>query len=220
MLAHDLPLEERYRHYVQVFSPTQRDRLFSAIELDGPDCLTQAFARATSGDPLRRLLEVDLATQLLDDLLMLTDKMTMAASLECRVPLLDHELVELSARMPSRFKIHGRELKYILKKALSGLLPPDILHRRKRGFGAPMGAWLKRELSPLLKSVLSRDAVLRRGLFDWKTVEQTIALHEMNREDHTDHLLSLLNLEIWCRMFLDGQSPHDLSHQIESESLH
>jgi asparagine synthase (glutamine-hydrolysing) len=220
MLAHDLPLEERYRHYVQVFSPTQRDRLFSAIEVDGPDCLTQAFARATSGDPLRRLLEVDLATQLLDDLLMLTDKMTMAASLECRVPLLDHELVELSARMPSRFKIHGRELKYILKKALSGLLPPDILHRRKRGFGAPMGAWLKRELSPLLKSVLSRDAVLRRGLFDWKTVEQTIALHEMNREDHTDHLLSLLNLEIWCRMFLDGQSPHDLSHQIESESLH
>jgi asparagine synthase (glutamine-hydrolysing) len=220
MLAHELPFEERYSSYVQVFSPTQRNRLLRSTDIDGPDALKQAFASAGNGDPLRRLFEVDLATQLLDDLLMLTDKMTMAASLECRVPLLDHQLVELSARMPSRFKIHGRDLKYILKKALSGVLPRDILHRKKRGFGAPMGAWLKRELSPLLKSVLSRDAVLRRGLFDWKTIEQTIALHEMNREDHTDHLLSLLNLEIWCRMFLDGQSPHDLSHQIESESLH
>jgi asparagine synthase (glutamine-hydrolysing) len=68
--------------------------------------------------------------------------------------------------------------------------------------------------------MLSRDSVLQRGLFDWKTIEQTITLHEMNREDHTDHLLSLLNLELWCRMFLDGQSPDDLGHQIESESLH
>jgi asparagine synthase (glutamine-hydrolysing) len=219
ILAHELPFEERYRSYVQVFSSDQRDQLLRSMQIDGIDGLQEAFAKASDGDNLRRLLDVDLATQLPDDLLMLTDKMTMAASLECRVPLLDHELVELSARMPSRYKIHGRNLKHILKKALSNLLPSDILHRQKRGFGAPMGAWLKRELSPLLKSVLSREAVLRRGLFDWKTVEQTITLHETNREDHTDHLLSLLNLELWCRMFLDGQAPDDLARQIESESL-
>jgi asparagine synthase (glutamine-hydrolysing) len=148
---------------------------------------------------------------------MLTDKMTMATSLECRVPILSHELVELAAKMPTGLKIHGRTLKYILKKAFRGILPDEILFRKKRGFGAPMGAWLKQELSGLMKNVLSRQAIEKRGLFHWSVVEETIKLHESNREDHTDHLLSLMNLELWSRIYLDNQSPEDLSLQLKSE---
>lgn len=215
ILANELPLEERYRQYVQVFSrETRQQLLLQDAVREGFDALARAFSEARAGDALQRLLAVDLATQLPDDLLLLTDKMTMASSLECRVPLLDHQLVELLARMPSRYKVHGRELKYILKKALRGLLPPDILHRQKRGFGAPIGAWLKGELAPVLKSVLSRQAVQKRGLLDWGTVERTMALHEAGREDHTDHLLALMNLELWCRIYIDAQGPETVAAQI------
>ena len=86
---------------------------------------------------------------------MLTDKMSMAVSLECRVPLLDHELVELAARMPQEVKIRGGRLKHVMKEAARRLLPRDILERKKRGFGTPMGAWLKRDLAPVLRELLS-----------------------------------------------------------------
>src|SRR5213076_2362808 len=115
--------------------------------------ITAAFDNADSSDPLNRMLVVDAETQLPDDLLMLTDRMTMATSLECRVPLLDHELVELTARIPAELKIKGGELKHLMKRALADLLPPEILHRKKRGFGTPMGAWLKRELQPMLRAL-------------------------------------------------------------------
>src|SRR3546814_17290233 len=97
-------------------------------------------------------MQVDLLTQMPNDLLMLTDKMTMASSLECRVPLLNHELVELAARVPAALRIDGRNLKGLLKRALAEVLPREILERRKRGFGAPIGAWLKRDLQPMLRS--------------------------------------------------------------------
>jgi asparagine synthase (glutamine-hydrolysing) len=218
VLANELPFEERYRSYLQVFSRPRRDQLLRVCRNGDPDALDRVLAATNGDDALRRMFAVDLATQLPDDLLMLTDKMTMATSLECRVPFLDHQLVELAARMPSRFKIRGRDLKYVLKKAFAGILPPDILHRKKRGFGAPMGAWLKHELSPLLRSLLSRECVDRRGLFNWNAVHETIALHEANKEDHTDHLLSLMNLEIWCRIYLDGCSPADVAARIKDET--
>src|SRR3546814_18542600 len=110
-------------------------------------------------------MRVDLMTQLPNDLLMLTDKMTMARSLECRVPLLNHELVELAARVPAALRIDGRSLTSLLKRALAGILPPEILERRKRGFGAPIGAWLKRDPQPMLLRHLSQQGVHRRGPF-------------------------------------------------------
>jgi asparagine synthase (glutamine-hydrolysing) len=165
------------------------------------------------------MFAADLGAQLPDDLLLLTDKMTMATSLECRVPLLDTQLVELAARMPSHLKVRGRELKHVMKRALRDVLPSEILHRKKRGFGAPMGAWLKRELKPLLSSVLSREAVERRGLFDWASIAMTMSLHESNRADHTDHLLALLNLELWSRMYLDGERPADLAEALRETTV-
>jgi asparagine synthase (glutamine-hydrolysing) len=151
-------------------------------------------------------MDVDFATQLPDDLLLLTDKMSMAVSLECRVPLLDQRLVELAAGMPGSLKMKGGELKHTMKRALADVLPHSILYREKRGFGAPMGAWLRAELAPVLHDVLSRESIERRGLLDPDVVQATIREHEQQKSDRTDHLLGLINLEIWCRMYLDGQS--------------
>jgi asparagine synthase (glutamine-hydrolysing) len=218
ILSSDLPFQERYFSYVGLFGQRQMHDLLINDAGAGGRAIHRAFDEA-DGDPLSRMLSVDMATQLPDDLLMLTDKMSMATSLECRVPFLDHELVELAVRMPSDQKIRGRELKYVLKNALKGVLPKEILYRKKRGFGAPMGAWFKQELSPMLNSILSKQAVTKRGLFNWAGVEETIRMHETSRADNTDYLLSLLNLELWCRMYLDGQSPDDLTEQIKSECL-
>ena len=178
------------------------------------DALGAAFGAVGEGDCLSRLSRVDLLTQLPDDLLLLSDKMSMATSLECRVPFLDNTVIDLSLRMPSHLKIRGSQLKYLVKRALRPLLPPEILDRGKRGFGAPMGAWLKGELAPLLRRVLSRESVERRGFFRWPAVESTIALHEANREDHTDHLLALMNFELWARLFLDGRSVEDVAGEL------
>src|SRR5690606_5904916 len=109
---------------------------------DEIDSLAAAFASASAADPVARLFGVDAATQLPDDLLMLTDKMSMAVSLECRVPLLDQQLVELAAAIPAALKIKNGRPKYLMKEALKDVLPQEILHRKKRGFGTPMGAWL------------------------------------------------------------------------------
>ena len=218
ILNNELPFEERYRSYVQVFSPEQLERLVESPAGDPTAALARAFEATPVADPVNRLMTVDLMTQMPDDLLMLTDKMTMATSLECRVPLLDERLVNLALAMPSRHKVRGRNLKYALKKALEGLLPDDILYRAKRGFGAPMGAWLKNELAALLDVVLSRESVERRGLFRWQAVAATVAEHRAAKADHTDHLLALMNLEIWSRVYLDGRTPSDVTEELEADA--
>jgi asparagine synthase (glutamine-hydrolysing) len=207
LAADSLSFEQRYRTYMQVFDAAERDGLLrGGAPSNFDDCIARGFAGAQTSDPLRQLMDVDFATQLPDDLLLLTDKMSMAVSLECRVPLLDQRLVELAARIPGHLKVSGGELKHMMKRSLAGVLPDSILQREKRGFGAPMGAWLRAELAPLLRDVLSREAVIHRGLLDPDVIERTIREHERQKADRTDHLLALINLEIWCRLYLDGQS--------------
>jgi asparagine synthase (glutamine-hydrolysing) len=214
--ADALPFEDRYRSYMQVFDAAERAALLrSGAPAVFDDCIARGFADAQTDDPLRQLMDVDFATQLPDDLLMLTDKMSMSVSLECRVPLLDQRLVELAARMPGSIKMRGGELKHVLKRALEGVLPRVILHREKRGFGAPMGAWLRAELAPLLRDVLSRESVVRRGLLDPAAVEYAIREHEQQRADRTDHLLALINLEIWCRLYLDGRTTAGVADELK-----
>src|SRR5882672_4607154 len=211
-----MPFEERYRAYVQVFPAQETQRL---LRLDGAahaDTISAAFGHAGGGDALNRMLAVDAETQLPDDLLMLTHKMSMATSLECRVPLLDHELVELAASMPEEVKIRGGRLKHILKEAVSGLLPRDILERKKRGFGTPMGAWLKGDLAPLVRGLLSESVIRSRELFHFSAVQELIGLHEANRVDGTDRLLALLNLEIWSRLYLDGRAAEDVTAELKA----
>jgi asparagine synthase (glutamine-hydrolysing) len=214
VLSQHLPLPERYRTYVQVFSRLGAAALLRDPVRDPLDTIAAAFRAAPNGEPLDRMARVDLQTQLPDDLLFLTDRMTMATSLECRVPFLDERVVNLALRMPAVMKIRGRELKYVLKRALSGVLPADVLRRGKRGFGAPMGAWLKAELAPLMERLLSRASVNDRGLLRWEPIAETIALHKANREDHSDHLLALMMFEVWARLYLDARSVDDVTAEL------
>jgi asparagine synthase (glutamine-hydrolysing) len=209
-----LPFAERYRSYVGVFSPNEARDLQVRSSRERFDALGAAFDSVGGEDALARMFAVDALTQLPDDLLMLTDKMTMATSLECRVPLLDHQLVELAARIPSDIKVAGGEMKGLMKKALADVLPSEVLHRPKRGFGAPMGAWLKNELAQLLGSALSRGSVERRGLLNHAPIARLVGAHRASRTDGTDRLLALLNLEIWSRVYLDRQSPEDVSSEL------
>jgi asparagine synthase (glutamine-hydrolysing) len=210
-----LPLEERYRSYVQVFARDETMRLLREPPAAAADLFDAALAAATSSDEQNRMLDVDARTQLPDDLLLLTDKMSMAVSLECRVPFLDHELVELAARIPQEVKVRGGRLKHVLKGALGGILPDDILERRKRGFGTPMGAWLKRDLKPMLATMLSARAVEERGLLRKQAIDELVADHEAGRVDGTDRLVALLNLEIWARMYLDGRGADDVTDELK-----
>ncbi len=216
VLADALPFEDRYRRYMEVFGAGERAALLNG-DASVDDCIARAFAASDSADPLRRLMDVDLATQMPEDLLMLTDKMSMAVSLECRVPLLDQRLVALAAQMPARFKVGGGDLKYAMKRALDGVLPPSILKREKRGFGAPIGAWFREELAPLVADLLSPDTVRRRGLLDPHAVARTIAEHEAQQADRTDHLLALVNLEIWARLYLDGASVDAVTADLKAQ---
>jgi asparagine synthase (glutamine-hydrolysing) len=210
-----LPLEQRYRSYVEVFSDDEVAELLCERSIETSDPLSAAFANAASSDDLNRMFSVDAATQLPDDLLMLTDKMSIAVSLECRVPLLDHELVELAARMPESVKIRDGRLKHAMKSALADVLPQDILERKKRGFGTPMGAWLKGDLAPLLADLLSETSVEARGLFRYPQIDKLMRAHEANRIDGTDRLLALLNFEIWARIYLDARTPSDVADELK-----
>jgi asparagine synthase (glutamine-hydrolysing) len=207
--------EEQYIAYVRLFDAQARGRLLLAPPPDpAPDPLSAAFGRATGPDFVNRLMQVDLETQLPDDLLLLTDKMTMAASIECRVPLLSNAMLDLALPLPAALKIPGGRLKQLFRSAVADVLPSATLGKAKRGFGAPMGAWLKKELRPVMHVVLSRESVERRGLFDPAVVRETMALHESSRRDFSDHLQCLLNLEIWCRLFMDGRSFEDVGAEL------
>ena len=210
----EMGADERYRSYLQVLSRKDVGSLLVQSHAADDDALARAFAMAGSKDELNRLFAVDAETQLPDDLLLLTDKMSMAVSLECRVPLLDHELVELAAAIPAEAKVRGGRLKHLMKAALVDQLPAEILHRKKRGFGTPMGAWLKRDLAPVLRELLSPQVVRDRGLFDADAVTALVADHQASRSDGTDALLSLLNLEVWSRIYLDRRSPSDVSDEL------
>jgi asparagine synthase (glutamine-hydrolysing) len=211
----ELSFEDRYVGYVEVFSADAAARLLRINGYERYDAMQSAFRTARSDDALNRMLVIDAETQLPDDLLLLTDKMSMATSLECRVPLLDHELVELAATIPEEVKIRGGRLKHLMKLALADMLPPEILRRKKRGFGTPMGAWLKNDLKPLLGRMLDDSTVRQRGLFDYEQVRRLIAAHEANRIDGTDQLLALMNLEIWSRIYLDRRTPQDVRLELE-----
>lgn len=211
----EMDFESRYMSYVGVLAQQEANQLLIDGNVQAEGTLSRAFARFGSGDAVNRMMQVDMVTQLPDDLLILTDKMSMAASLECRVPLLDEQMLDLSLSMPGRQKIRGRELKSIMKRSLEGMLPKEILYRKKRGFGAPMGAWFKNELQSLLNHLLSAESVAARGLFNYAEIERIVSEHASDRADHTDAIMSLVNFEIWARMYLDGRAQDDVLDELK-----
>ncbi len=149
-------------------------------------------------DAVNRLLYADLKVYLADDILVKVDRMSMATSLETRAPFLDTDVMELAFSMPGDLKVRGGVRKYILKKALEGVLPDSILHRRKEGFSIPMKQWLRSDLQPLMRRLLSRERLSRRGLFQPTEVERMMAAHVDGRANYAHQLFSLMVFERWA----------------------
>jgi asparagine synthase (glutamine-hydrolysing) len=161
------------------------------------------FDAYPSASLLQRFLYADLKTYL-HELLMKQDQMSMAASIESRVPFLDHKLVEFSTALPDRMKLHGWTTKYVLREAMKGLLPEPILKRSKMGFPVPLGRWLRGEFRPLLDEFVVGERALARGLFRPDFLRQLVHEHAGGSADHTDRLWTLVNLEMWQRHLLEG----------------
>jgi asparagine synthase (glutamine-hydrolysing) len=166
----------------------------------------------SSGDLLHRLLYTDIKTYLVE-LLMKQDQMSMAASIESRVPFLDHALVEFTASIPAKYSIKGIAGKCILKSSVADLLPEAIVGRKKMGFPTPWEYWLKGPQFEYLERLLLEPRSLQRGFFREQVLKRLLAEHRAGARDHGNRIWRLLNLELWLRVCVDGESGADLVPQ-------
>lgn len=206
------PPEQRYRHWVSIYDDASREALYTpelAAQLNGDhpsSWLDRLYAELPGRDMITRTMYVDLLSYLPVDLLTKVDIASMANSLECRGPFLDHHVVALAGRMPLSLKLRGRTKKYILKKAFPDLLVPEIQQRGKMGFGVPIDHWLRKELAPMTKDLLLSSRFTQRGWFLPQTVEKLVRDHIEGRWDHSYRLWSLIMLELWAQNFLDDHT--------------
>jgi asparagine synthase (glutamine-hydrolysing) len=156
---------------------------------------------------LNKMLYLEGKHFLADHNLNYTDKMSMAAGVEVRVPLLDLDLIALATRLPVNYKQHGRAGKWIFKKAMETYLPQNVIYRPKTGFGAPLRSWLRNELKPVVNEVLSEKSLKNRGLFSPKGVNILLENDRRGRIDGTYSIFSLICIELWCRIFFDNDIP-------------
>ena len=199
--------EERYLGYGTYFTNEMKERIYTdqwrqrTSEYDAYSAHRRYFARVAGAAPLNRLLYVDLKTFLPCLNLITTDKTSMAASLEVRVPFLNREMIEMAGRMPPRLKLKGLTRKYVLKRALQNVLPREVIWRKKAGFGAPIRSWLRGPLRPLVADLLSEETVKRRGIFRPSEVKKVIEANFSGREDYNLQVFLLLGLELWHQQF-------------------
>ncbi len=204
-----LDFQDRYLGYGTYFTEDMKEWLFTEETFQAKAGMDpyrdhyRHFARVKNAAPLNQLLYVDLKTFLPCLNLAYTDKTSMAANLEVRVPFVNHEMLELTARMPTHLKLRGWKRKYILKRAAEKLLPREIVWRKKAGFGAPIRSWLRGPLRPLVEDLLSEETVKRRGLFRPAAVRKIIVANQSGREDFNLQIFQLLTLELWQREFID-----------------
>ncbi len=198
----DLPVAQQYGRFTQIFNPDFAAAL-APHAAAVPDYYASHFEACDSPELLDRLMYFDLKMSLPEQLLMLTDKMTMQVSLEGRVPFLDHRVVEFAARLPSRLKVNGTRLRYLQKETFRGRLPEYVYAQRKKGFGAPVGSWIRGELDVMVRDLLAGDRLRRQGILDAATVDRVLTDHREMRQDHTDHILALLAFQIWHDAWID-----------------
>ncbi len=146
---------------------------------------------------------LDIKTWLVDDLLVKADRMSMAASLELRVPFLDHRFLELAATMPSKYRNKGYQSKYILKKAMEPYLDKEILYRKKQGFPTPLAIMFQGELKDYVHDIIMSELALDRGYFNRSEISKLLDQHNSGKQDHHKVLWQLLVLELWHREYID-----------------
>jgi len=198
-----------FDNFYSAFSGKEQAELLSPEALDAAGDAYAGSMRAwesSSGDLMHRLLYTDIKSYLIE-LLMKQDQMSMAASVESRVPFLDHRLVEFSARIPARHQIHGLAGKHILKEAVKDLLPSSIVYRKKMGFPTPWAYWLAGPQLDHLERMLLEPRSTQRRLFNIDTVKRLFAEHRAKYRDHGNRIWRLLNLETWFRVCIEGEVP-------------
>jgi asparagine synthase (glutamine-hydrolysing) len=196
--AAHLPPLERHHGWKEIFSPDARMELTGRRDgLDPVALLRDRFEETSEAELLARLQDVDLGTYLVDDLLVKTDRASMAHSLEARVPFLDPMVTNFALALPSRHKVRGLRKKVLLRKAAAPLVPDELMRRRKRGFSIPAAAWLRGELEPFARETLSPDRLRRQGFFRPEVVTGLIDDHVAGREDLSRQLWGLLAFTLW-----------------------
>jgi asparagine synthase (glutamine-hydrolysing) len=194
-----LPPLERHHAWKEIFSPQDRAELAGAqsTDWDPVDLYRARYAETDGAAPLARMQDVDLGTYLVDDLLVKTDRLSMAHSLELRVPFLDQQVAEFAFSLPTRMKVRGFAKKRLLRRALEPLLPKEIVHGRKQGFSIPIASWLRGPLEPFAREVLAPGALERQGLLDPAAVGPVLDRHVAGQEDLSRQIWGLMALTLW-----------------------
>ena len=220
--VHDLSFHEGGRRYAQAtaffrFGSEGKGGLYSPAvaaqlaELDPMESVVSGFDEAEARDDLDRMLQADISTRLAEHSLMLSDRMTMAHSLEARSPFLDHRLAEFAASLPATLKMRGKTLKYLLRRVAAPYLPAAILKRPKQGFMFPLGYWMKGPLLPVVQYLLTQSRLVEEGIFRREPIERLVAEHVASKADHHVRLWMILNVEVWYRMYVRGERLEDLT---------
>lgn len=200
---------ERYIDSVSHFNALRKKSLYSngfksQLNGNGGDQIYREIASTVStGNPVDNLLYLDSKTYLPGDILTKVDRMSMAVSLEARVPLLDHKLIEFVTQIPASLKLKGLETKYIFRQAVKGMVPDEILNRPKQGFGVPIEEWINKQLREKIHETLSESRTMERGYFEKSYITTLLDEHSRRRRDHSYSLWVLLMLELWHREFVD-----------------
>lgn len=213
---HNVALDavDRYLDSMSIFSELNRELLYSAEfkrRLGDNRQTAQLFGdlgrNVKTAEPIDKLLYIDSKTYLPGDILTKVDRMSMAVSLEVRVPLLDHKLIEFMARAPAALKLAGYETKYLLKQAVKDLVPAEILTRPKQGFGVPVQEWINKQLRGRIRDILTPSRMKQRGYLEPDYVEVLLDEHERGRRDHSMAVWALFMFELWHRKFMDRPEP-------------
>jgi asparagine synthase (glutamine-hydrolysing) len=190
---------ERHHAWKEIFSPERRAALVGEgnSAWDPVDLYRERYAETAAAEPLARMQDVDLGIYLVDDLLVKTDRLSMAHSLELRVPFLDPRVAEFAFSLPTRMKVRGFAKKRLLRRALEPLLPREVVHGRKQGFSIPLAAWLRGPLQPWAREVLAPSTVERQGLLAPAAVTPLLDRHCAGREDLSRQIWGLMALTLW-----------------------
>jgi asparagine synthase (glutamine-hydrolysing) len=206
--AAHLPPLERHHGWKEIFSPEVRAELRgTASAFDPVDVYRARYAETAGAPELARLQDVDFGIYLVDDLLVKTDRASMANSLEARVPFLDAVVTNFAFSLPTRHKVRGLSKKVLLRKAAEPLLPREVVHGRKRGFSIPAAAWLRGELEPFARTTLAPETLRRQGFFEPAVVTRLIDDHVNGVEDRSRQLWGLLAFTLWHERHVEQEPP-------------